>query len=369
MPKLILQDITNIDTALNALNNNFTLIEQAFENTLSRDGTLPNQMEADIDFNSQQGLNVADLIVGGVGLNESVTNAATSAVAAALSELNAASSASTASIAATTATTVAGNLVDLEYKGAWTTSTEYFPNNIVYYSTDGSSYVCLIHHLSHSVDFSIDLGEGRWGKLADRGAAGAGTGDMLKSENLSGLSNYTTARANMGLTIGTDVQAYDAELTTLAGLTSVSNLTAIADLTSAANKVPRFTGSGTAEVIDVAYGTYSPTFTFTGLDAVTSATERAPFTYIRIGSVVSVAGLVNIGYIASANLRFTISLPIASNFTNIGDAAGSYTPAEPNITGVVYADVTNDRILCFSKTNSTISSNSDCPITFQYIIK
>lgn len=32
-----------------------------------------------------------------------------------------------------------------------------------------------------------------------RGASGAGTGDMLKSENLSGLSNYTTARANLDL--------------------------------------------------------------------------------------------------------------------------------------------------------------------------
>lgn len=71
--KIDLPDIgslANSSSARAAINSNFNTIENAIDNTLSRDGSTPNQMEADIDLNGNSLLNVADPVNDMDGVNK-----------------------------------------------------------------------------------------------------------------------------------------------------------------------------------------------------------------------------------------------------------------------------------------------------------
>jgi hypothetical protein len=76
-------------------------------------------------------------------------------------------------------------------------------------------------------------------KLADIAALAVADGNIIVGDGSTWVAESgATARISLGLAIGTDVQAYNEELAALSGLTS------------AANKVPMFSGSGTATVLD-----------------------------------------------------------------------------------------------------------------------
>lgn len=68
MSKITLASLTSLqndNTATALINSNSNIVTSAVDNTLSRDGTLPNQMEAYLDMNSHRIINIPAPVLGG----------------------------------------------------------------------------------------------------------------------------------------------------------------------------------------------------------------------------------------------------------------------------------------------------------------
>lgn len=111
--------------------------------------------------------------------------------------------------AASAASALAKENSMLSWAGAWLTATVYTPSQIVFYQ--GSSYVCVVGHTSGV--FATDLAAVKWAIFVQQGAAGVGSGDMLNSQNLSGLTDKPLALSTIG------GQAASSKLTELAAPT------------------------------------------------------------------------------------------------------------------------------------------------------
>jgi hypothetical protein len=111
----------------------------------------------------------------------------------------------------------------LRDRGAWATLTLYSPSDI--FTSAGTSYITQIAHIASNI--AADQAAGRIRVFAAKGDAGPGTGDMLKTENLAGLTNVPQARTNLGLqALAIKSQAAFADIDPAAVITDVETLAA-----------------------------------------------------------------------------------------------------------------------------------------------
>lgn len=90
-------------------------------------------------------------------------------------------------------------------------------------------------------------------------------------------------------------------------------------------------------------GTYTPTLTNVTNIAASTAYECQ---YMRVGNVVTVSGRVDIDATAAGSIQMDMTIPVASNFTNVIYAGGTFYSTTGGVAqgGAIDADATNDRV-------------------------
>jgi hypothetical protein len=123
----------------------------------------------------------------------------------------------------------------------------------------------------------------------------------------------------------------------------------------------------TSDIPTATSGTYTPTLT--GVSNVTSIGSATTCQYMRVGSVVTVSGNVQIDHTSnSTSTSISISLPIASSFSNDNELSGAGAGLQIPVAIGIRADAVNDVALLVFVPTSGSGSNNSYTFTFTYRI-
>lgn len=192
----------------------------------------------------------------------------------------------------------------------------------------------------------------------------------LNSDNVSeGATNqfFTVTRARNALSGGTGIS-----YTAASGVIALANTAVTAGSYGSATSIPTFTvnaqgqltAAAGATIPTLATGTYTPTISSTSnLDS--TPTVNAPFLWQRIGNHVIGSGFLTVDPTAAAQAGFSMTLPVASNFTNNADASGPVSSSSE--VGFLFADTATD--LFRINFQASVTSSHSLMVQFRYIVQ
>lgn len=378
MAKLTLQNLGNLQnetTTISAFNNNNAAVITALENTLSRDGTGPNQMNSDFDMNSNSIINLPDALTNREPVtlgqfNETIEALEAGAVLAAdyvtlspfaalTNERVLTAGANLSVVDAGPGSTVTIDVSDNELKALAATTAA--ADKVPYYN----------------------------------GATTATTTDLTPyARTLIDDADATTARTTLGVVIGTDVQPKDVDLDALAGLATTGMLArtgagtaSTRTITGTANEITLTNGDGVASnpVVSIpsavtftgktvtggTYGSVSSvnkvaitapasSATLTIPDGVTLTGPAASGTAMTLGNNETVTGVKTFG--AAGNVGKLVVAGTTSGTTTVNataTASGTLTlpAATDTLVGKATTDVLTNKTYDTAGAGNTFSIN------------
>jgi hypothetical protein len=219
--KPTITSITSGYASTNTLNDNFEALRDAFDNTLSLDGSTPNSMTSDLNLNNNDILNASRILVGGVDY-----------IATALSYKNAAEAAQTAAETAQAAAELVYDNFDDRYLGS--KASDPTLDNDGNALLDGALYYDTINTVMKFYDTSTSTWYRTTPTTSDQANIDIVAGNTTNINTVAGISSDVTTVAGISSDV-TTVAADGTDIGTVA--TSISNVNTAATNISNINTV------------------------------------------------------------------------------------------------------------------------------------